>query len=166
MANELYSTTGQEDVKYTTDAYEENKATGNIDPPVVNPYVFGTTVNYNPKKGISHAPAMSGFTRDVNDINRYDEAWQGEDYGSLDKYRVDTQSGLNKGFNSVVGGILMNIKRMKDFILRNRKFYIKTRLFELEIDYNLIPIIIIMLILFLLIDTCIFAYWLGWFIYK
>jgi hypothetical protein len=60
----------------------------------------------------------------------------------------------------------MNNKRMKDFILRNRKFYIKTRLFELEIDYNLIPIIIIMLILFLIIDTCLSAYWLGWLIYK
>jgi hypothetical protein len=105
----LYSTTNQEDINYTTEAFEENKATGNADPPIGNPYLFSTIVGYNPNKGVAHTPYIQGFSRNADDVNRYDEGFAGESYDALNKYRVDTQGNLNKGFNAIVGGLISGV---------------------------------------------------------
>jgi hypothetical protein len=104
----LYNTTGEEGIDYLS---ENNAVQNNIegtDIPPRNPYRFSSVIT-NPKKGTVILPGVGTFVRSGDEVNRYDKGFAGESYAELEKHRIDTQSTLNKGFNSIVGGMLSGI---------------------------------------------------------
>lgn len=107
MAEELFDTTGNENIDYRSEDYLQNRGPGEGNPPR-NPYLFATAIT-NPKKGMQYAPGAGNFYIPSSQLNRYTEGFQGHSQEELDKYLRDTQSIKSKVINSVIGGIASGI---------------------------------------------------------
>lgn len=99
----LYSTTDEAGEEYRTKHYKES-----IENPSIthNPYVFSSTINEDPRKGISYAGGHGNLVRPEETYSSFDEGFQGSSMEELDKYRIDNQWALRKAFNTVLGGFV------------------------------------------------------------